>query len=329
KDDKKLIERALTQLKDPDAFLERMNYLDAHETEKTRDEIEFKDGRVFDRYSSPLQDSTGKLHGRIWYFRDITERKQAEEEVRESNELVRLLLDSIPEAVYGIDMEGNCTFCNPSCLRLLGCQEAADLHGKNMHDLIHHTRLDGTPNPVEECHIYEAFRRGHGTHIDDEVLWRRDGSNFPAEYWSRPIHRYGNVIGTVVTFVDITERKEAEQQTRLLTTALESAANGILIANREGRIIWVNPAFTRLSGYSAAEVVGQSRRIWKSGAQDEAFYQQLWKTVLSGEVWQGEIVNRRKDGTEITEGMTITPVRDPLGAVSHFIAIKEDITGRK
>src|SRR5208337_437340 len=88
KDDKKLIERALTQLKDPDAFLERMNYLDAHETEKTRDEIEFKDGRVFDRYSSPLQASTGKLYGRIWYFRDISQRHEVE---RMKSELVSVV----------------------------------------------------------------------------------------------------------------------------------------------------------------------------------------------------------------------------------------------
>src|SRR5208337_2418823 len=99
KDDKKLIEYALTQLKDPDAFLERMNYLDAHETEKTRDEIEFKDGRVFDRYSSPLQDSTGKLHGRIWYFRDITERKRAEAVLRESEEKFRGFFQGAAEGI--------------------------------------------------------------------------------------------------------------------------------------------------------------------------------------------------------------------------------------
>ena len=97
------------------------------------------------------------------------------------------MLDSVPEAVYGIDMEGNCTFCNPACLRLLGYDEPAQLYGKNMHDVMHHTRKDGTHYPVEECHIYEAFRRGLGTHIDDEVIWRRDGTNFAAEYWSHPI----------------------------------------------------------------------------------------------------------------------------------------------
>ena len=87
KDDKKVIEKGLPQLKDPDAFQERVNYLYAHETEKSRDEIEFKDGRVFDRYSSPLQDSTGKLYGRVWYFRDITEHKRLEDRFRQAQKM--------------------------------------------------------------------------------------------------------------------------------------------------------------------------------------------------------------------------------------------------
>jgi PAS domain-containing protein len=88
---------------------------------------------------------------------EIIERKRAEEQLRESSALVKLLLDSIPEGVYGIDIQGNCTFCNPSCLRLLGYQDAADLLGKNAHAVMHHTRANGAPYPVEECHIYEGF----------------------------------------------------------------------------------------------------------------------------------------------------------------------------
>lgn len=118
---------------------------------------------------------------------DITERKRAEERVRE-------LLDSIPEAIYAIDLEARCTSCNPSCLQLVGYEQSADLLGKDMHMLIHHSRGDGTHYPVEECHIYEAFRRGQGTHIDNEVLWRRDGTSFAVEYWSHPIHRAGAVV---------------------------------------------------------------------------------------------------------------------------------------
>ncbi len=155
---------------------------------------------------------------------DITERKRAEEEARESSELVRLVLDSIPEGVYGIDIQGNCTFCNPSCLQLLGYEESADVLGKNMHTLIHHTRADGIPYPVEECHIYEAFHRGQDSHIDDEVLWCRDGTSFPAEYWSHPMRRDGNAIGAVVTFVNITERKRFQQALLEAKAAAEAAS---------------------------------------------------------------------------------------------------------
>jgi two-component system sensor histidine kinase/response regulator len=154
------------------------------------------------------------------YLRDLTEQKRAEEALRESGEMVRLLLDSTAEGIYGIDLHGNCMLCNRACLKLLGCREATELMGKNMHDVMHHKRPDGTPYPVEECHIYQAFRLGKGTHIDDEVLWRIDGTSFLAEYWSIPIFRSGQAIGAVVTFIDISERREAEAA---LVGAKESA----------------------------------------------------------------------------------------------------------
>jgi len=96
-------------------------------------------------------------------------RKRAEVALRESEDKLRLLLDSTAEAIYGIDLEGRCTFCNPACLRALRYERVDELLGKNMHELIHHTRADGTPMPVEECRIFRAFRAGEGTHVDDEV----------------------------------------------------------------------------------------------------------------------------------------------------------------
>ena len=154
---------------------------------------------------------------------EVEERRRAEEEFRQSSELVRLLLDATPEAIYGIDTQGNCTFCNPACLRLLDYRDPKELLGKNVHAAIHHTRADGTPYPVEKCHIYEAFRTGHGTHVDDEVFWRKDRTSFPAEYWSRPLHRGEQLIGTVVTFVDITQRRQAEQVLKDAKEAAEAA----------------------------------------------------------------------------------------------------------
>jgi PAS domain S-box-containing protein len=144
--------------------------------------------------------------------------------LHESTELVMLLLESAPEAIYGIDLEGNCTFCNPACLHLTGYQEPPELLGRNMHELIHYAKADGTPYPVEACVIYRAFIEGMGTHADDEVLWRKNGTSFAAEYWSRPLHRNHQVIGAVVTFVDITARKQVEEALRTAKAAAEAAS---------------------------------------------------------------------------------------------------------
>ncbi len=125
-------------------------------------------------------------------------------------ELARLLLDSTAGAVFALDMLGNCTFCNPECLRLLGYKDSLELIGKEMHSIMHHTRPDGTPYPNDDCHVYSAFRRGEGTHVDDEVVWRADGTSFPVEYWSYPIRENNLLLGAAVVFIDITERRRAE-----------------------------------------------------------------------------------------------------------------------
>lgn len=115
----------------------------------------------------------------------------------------------------------------------------------------------------------------------------------------------------------------------ILEAALEAAANSVMICDREARILWVNTAFTKMTGYAEREVLGQNPRILKSGEHDTAFYQQLWSTVVSGQVWRGEITNRHKNGVAYVEEMTITPVRDEHGEIRHFIAIKQDVTWRK
>jgi PAS domain S-box-containing protein len=121
-------------------------------------------------------------------------------------------------------------------------------------------------------------------------------------------------------------RRRAEDQLRLQSVALESAANAIMITDAEGKIIWVNPAFSRTTGYSFEEAAGKNPRLLKSGKQDPEFYQQMWETIRSGEVWRNTVINRRKDGTLNHEDMTITPIRDNTGKIAHFVAIKQDIT---
>jgi formate hydrogenlyase transcriptional activator len=145
---------------------------------------------------------------------DITERKQAEEALQQSEERVRLILDSAAEGVFGCDPEGTCLFCNQAAVRLLGYDEPVELLGKNMHALEHHTRKDGTTFPIDECPIYIGFHENRGVHIDDDIFWKKDGTSFPVEYWSHPMLRDGKTVGAVITFFDITERKKADEALR-------------------------------------------------------------------------------------------------------------------
>ncbi len=128
----------------------------------------------------------------------------------------------------------------------------------------------------------------------------------------------------------ITELKQAEERLHLQGAALEAAANTIVITDRAGVIQWANPAFGALTGFEPLEAVGKNPRdLVKSGEQDQAFYKDLWDTILAGKVWHGELVNRRRDSTLYPEEMTITPLRDPRGEITNFIAVKQDITARK
>lgn len=136
-----------------------------------------------------------------------------------------------------------------------------------------------------------------------------------------------NQLATIAR--DITALKLDEEQLLLQSAALSATADGIVITAPDGRIIWCNPAFAVITGYETREVLGQNPRILKSGHHEQAFYADLWKTITSGHVWRGEIINRRKDGTLYTEKMSITPVRNSAGVIAHFVAIKEDVTEQR
>ena len=125
------------------------------------------------------------------------------------------------------------------------------------------------------------------------------------------------------------ELRESQERIRLQTAALEAAANGMAIVGRDGFIRWINRAFSKLTGYEKSELIGKNPRILKSGAHPDEFYRELWRTIIEGRAWKGELVNRHKSGRLYHEEMTITPVADSDGAIAHFIAIKQDITARK
>ncbi|HXT72621.1 MAG TPA: response regulator [Candidatus Angelobacter sp.] len=197
------------------------------------------DGTLVDveLYCEPLQ-VKGEQAGFLVLYQDITERKQAEEALRSSEERIHLLLDSTAEAIYGINLLGECTFVNRACLRMLGYHEPAELLGKNMHQVAHHSWTDGSSHSVQDCLIFQCFRKEKGTHDSDDVLWRADGTAIPVEYWSYPVRQKEQVVGAVVTFLDITERKRAEGALRSAKEQAEEAnrAKSEFLANMSHEI---------------------------------------------------------------------------------------------
>ena len=175
----------------------------------------------------------------------------------------------------------------------------------------------------DEWKKYTAEALASGLNQEHEI--ELDGQIFSCTIVPVKAAGYINIYAS-----DITQRRQAEQNLHLHSAALNVAANGIVITDREGTIVWVNPAFTTLTGYTLLEVMGKNpRELVKSGQHDQAVYRQLWDTILSGKVWSGELINRRKDGSYYNEEQIITPLLDAQGKIAYFIAIKQDITERK
>ena len=213
----------------------------------------------------------------------------SEERMQRENEFVRLLLDSAAEAIYGIGLDGCCTMANAACARALGYSQPGELLGKNMHFLMHHTRPDGTPYPIEHCRIFKAFRRGERAHVDDEVAWRKDGSSFPMEYWSYPVHKNGAIIGAVVTFMDISEKRAMEREVRTLASVVESSNDFIGLADRDGKVTYINRAGRSMVGLEPGEpVVGKSVIEFLVAADERKDHADPIHMLGKEGRWQGE-----------------------------------------
>ncbi len=284
--------------------------------------------------TAPMYDAQGAYAGALRMVTDITERKRGEDALRTQEEQLRSILASTGEGIFGLDMHGNCTFANRACLDLLGYDDVYDLLGKKMHELIHHTHHDGTEYPVEECPTYRSCTLRHVTFADDEPLWRADGSRFHAQYQSFPMVRNDEVVGAVVTFADITERKKAEtalkRERDFAERLIDTAPVIVLLLDPQGNIIRFNSFMEKLSGYRLSEVRGKNWFGTFLPKRDMEWVNQVFAEAKGGTRTSGNlnaIVTR--DGEERLIAWYDTTLQDPTGALTALLAIGHDVTDQK
>ena len=253
---------------------------------------------------------------------DISDKKLAETEVSIfENKYISLVEQSII-GVY-IITDGTFAYVNPRLASIFGYEQSEVINKLSPQDVVH---PDDWP-VVEENLRKRMSGEVESLHYEFRGIKKSGRIIYIEVHGSRTI--FNRKVSIQGMLQDISERKEAEEKVYLQSAALNSAANGIVITDKRGSIVYCNPAFTTLTGYTFDEIIGKNPRILKSGKHDKAFYQNIWKTVLAGGVWEGEIINKKKDGTEFIERQTITPVLGQDSDIEYFIAIKNDITESK
>jgi PAS domain S-box-containing protein len=277
---------------------------------------------IWDR-AFPIFDEDGKVLRVAGIAADITERKRAQEELRESEQKVQNIVQHSTSMFYSHTTDHILTFVSPQSRQILDCepeeamrrwQEWLSDHPANQEGIESTERaiLTGERQPPYELELITKEMRRIWVRVDES-----------------PVVEEGKTVAIVGSITDITDRKKTDEQLRKLSRAVEQSASTILITDWMGNIEYVNPRFTETTGYTSEEAIGQNPRILKSGQTPQEEYERMWKTILSGEDWQGEFLNRRKNGELYWEYATVSPILNERGETTHFIAVKEDVTDRK
>ena len=251
--------------------------------------------------------------------RDITERKQADEELKKLGTAIR----QNPTVVVITDSRGNIEYVNPSFAKVTG-YSAEEVLGKNPRIL-----QGGGTSREEYVQLWKTITSGkewrgefQNKKKNGELLWER--TNISAIY-----NDSGEIANFIALKEDITERKRTDEELKKLGMAMQQSPAMVMITDSRGKIEYINPKFTQVTGYSAEEVLGKNPRIFQGGGTSQGEYAELWKTILSGKVWRGEFHNRKKNGELYWEEANIATIYDDKGKITHFISSNEDITERK
>lgn len=249
----------------------------------------------------------------------MAELASANQALQNSEERYKKLLDLFPDAVI-IGRKQAITVANKAAVELFGVASADELIGRRLSELIHVEDRESAEELTEYMYRNEAHLPLHEARI-----CRSDGSVMDVDIAASSFRESGTAIVQAV-LRDITLRKKAEADHARLIESVEQVGESVVITDREGRIVYVNPAFERITGYTEAEALGKNPRVLNSGQQPKEFYEQMWAALLRGETWVGKFINRRKDGTLFHEEATISPIRDKTGEVINYVAVKRDVT---
>ena len=322
--------------------IHRMHRIRYHESPQARQMgtgLRFT-GRRQDGTEFPIQTSLSHAETAEGSFamaavRDMTQQQMEAVERERLSRDIRLLLDAAVGGLYGMDRQGNCTFINRAGAEMLGYQPE-ELLGKNLHEVMHHSHRDGSPYPVDQCPIYYAGQMGQGAQLDDEMFWRRDGTAFPSEVISRPVHEAGLLKGAVVTFTDITRRKQAEAALRegeaRLRTVVDTALDAAITMDVDGNVIAWNTQAETIFGWTRQEAMSRRLSQLIVPPQHREAHERGFKRYLADGIGPElnkriEITALRKNGEEFHVELAITPVR--VGNTMFFSAFLRDITERK
>jgi hypothetical protein len=273
-----------------------------------------------------LKDRLFKLPSSIQLALDEYEVKKAkilaENELNESREKYKNLVENINDVVYEIDNTGIITYISPIITEITGFPDSY-YTGKPFFKFINEEDFEFTHEKFENI-ISTGMINPFEFRISDHsgnIVWLRTSS--------KPVLREGKTIGIRGTAIDITKSKMADEQIRKLSRAMEQSPASVIITDTKGIIEYVNPKFIELTGYSLEEASGKNPRFLKSGFTRKEEYENLWKIITSGKEWRGEFHNKRKDGSLYWEQASISPIKDSEGNITHFLAVKEDITEKK